>query len=78
MGVRFEYFRDGFGLFVTDMTFSMVGGEDGSHDVGFVGKIVAGFPNPGGRVDLEGKSEFHPSNTEVAGCYAFSHFLSVV
>ena len=40
VGVWFEDFGDGFGLFVTDMAFSVVGREDGSHDVGLVGEIV--------------------------------------
>ena len=74
----FEYFGDRLGLSVAELAFPMVGSENGSHNAGFVGEVVAWLSDPGGRVYLEGEGEFHPSNTGVARRYAFSPFPSVV
>ena len=76
--VGFKYFGDRLGLSVADVALPMVGGEDSPHDVGFVGEIVAWFFDSGGSIDFKGECQLHPSNTGVAGCYAFPPFPSVV
>ena len=72
VGVWFENGGDPFGFLITDMALPVVGSEESAHNVTFVRKVMGRFSDSNGGVSFEGKGQFDPRDSRVAGRNIFS------